>query len=175
MNRKLTLAPLLLLILAASGCGGSAPEAQTPASDTGGHEGDVMKQEMADDAMEKDAEAAETPPTTVDEQIALGQQLYGANCASCHGDAGQGVSAPPVVGKNALPLTAPETAKFRKGEFKTAGDVAKFVVSSMPPGKAGSLSADEYLAILAFDLHANGVELEHMVTLEGAEAIVLHP
>jgi hypothetical protein len=36
--------------------------------------------------------------------------------------------------------------------------VAAFVATKMPANKPGSLTADEYYAILAFDLKANGVD-----------------
>jgi S-disulfanyl-L-cysteine oxidoreductase SoxD len=94
------------------------------------------------------------------DQVADGQKLYGKHCAKCHGDAGQGgKKAPPVVGKDALPLDPPATAKVRKTQFHTAQDVAAFVATKMPANKPGSLTADEYYAILAFDLKANGVDV----------------
>lgn len=112
------------------------------------------------------AEPAQTAPTTsapqnFAAQVALGQKLYGEKCASCHGDSGEGKKAPAVVGisKGALPLDPPPTAKYRKQQFKTVADVADFVVKTMPPDSPGSLSADEYYAVLAFDLKANGIDL----------------
>jgi S-disulfanyl-L-cysteine oxidoreductase SoxD len=94
------------------------------------------------------------------DQVADGQKLYGKHCAKCHGDAGQGgKKAPPVVGKDALPLDPAPGAKVRKTQFHTAQDVAAFVATKMPANKPGSLTADEYYAILAFDLKANGVDV----------------
>ena len=91
-------------------------------------------------------------------QIAEGQKLFGHHCAKCHGDSGQGTKdAPPVVGASALPLDPPATAKVRKTQFHTAGDVLDFISANMPAKKPGSLKPAEYLAILAFDLKANGV------------------
>jgi S-disulfanyl-L-cysteine oxidoreductase SoxD len=94
------------------------------------------------------------------DQVADGQKLYGKHCAKCHGDAGQGgKKAPPVVGKDALPLDPAPGAKVRKTQFHTAQDVAAFVAAKMPANKPGSLTTDEYYAILAFDLKANGVDV----------------
>jgi cytochrome c len=94
------------------------------------------------------------------DQATQGGKLYAKHCAKCHGDAGQGTKkAPAVVGKDALPLDPPATAKVRKTQFHTAQDVAQFVATKMPAAKPGSLSADEYYAILAFDLKANGVDV----------------
>ena len=116
-------------------------------------------------------------PAFADEaQVQQGQKLYGKYCAGCHGDAGEGSKkAPPVVGKAALPLDPPAGAKVRKTRFHTAADVANFVVKSMPAKKPGSLKADEYWAILAFDLKANGVDVKEKVDPASAAKVVLHP
>lgn len=120
--------------------------------------------------------AAADPAAAAAEQIAKGGKLYGQHCAECHGDAGQGTSkAPAVVGKGALPKDPPAGAKLRKTQFRTAGDVADFVVKNMPGKKPGSLKAEEYWAILAFDLKANGVDLKQPVDEKVAPTIVLHP
>ena len=94
-----------------------------------------------------------------EEQAAEGAKLYAKHCAKCHGDAGQGKKGPPLVGKDALPLDPPATAKLRKTQFHTAQDVAAFVAANMPPKKGGSLTTDQYYDILAFDLKANGVDV----------------
>ncbi len=105
--------------------------------------------------------ASGTVPTTFADQVAMGQTLYGAKCKSCHGASGEGGKAPAVVGldKGALPLDPPPNARYRKTQFKTVADIAAFVVKSMPPTAPGSLSEEEYWAILAFDLKANGIDL----------------
>jgi cytochrome c len=104
--------------------------------------------------------AADTPGAAGADQAAEGAKLYAKDCAKCHGKAGEGTKkAPPVVGKDALPLDPPATAKIRKTQFHTAQDVAQFVSTKMPANKPGSLTADEYYAILAFDLKANGVDV----------------
>jgi hypothetical protein len=92
------------------------------------------------------------------------------------GGSGEGAKAPRVVGldKGALPLDPPATAKFRKAQFKTAADVATFVVKNMPPGGGSSLEESDYWAILAFDLHANGVDLPKKVDGSNASEVVIH-
>jgi mono/diheme cytochrome c family protein len=122
------------------------------------------------------AGAAGPEPRTFAEQVASGQKLYGNNCASCHGSGGEGPNAPRVVGleKGALPLDPPAGAKYRKTQFKTAADVAGFVVKNMPPNAGGSLEESEYWSILAFDLHANGVDLPTKLDAASAKGVVLH-
>jgi cytochrome c len=101
--------------------------------------------------------------------------VYGAQCANCHGASGQGAKAPRVVGlkEGALPLDPPPDRKYRKNKFVTVSDVADFVVANMPPNKGGSLPADQYWDILAFDLHANGIDLQQPLTPELAKTLTI--
>jgi cytochrome c len=145
-NRALV--ALLLPALAAVACGGATPAPQAPAAETS-----------------TPPASAATPsadaPSTFAEQVTLGAQLYGQKCAECHGASGEGNPGPRLVGldKGALPLDPPPSAKARKSQFKTVADIAAFVVAAMPPKAPGSLSEQEYWAILAFDLKANGIDL----------------
>jgi cytochrome c len=140
---------LLLGVLGAAlavACGGANTEAPPPSDASSAGPG----------------AGAAAAPTNFSEQVALGQKLYADNCASCHGASGEGTGdAPRVVGlkEGALPLDPPASAKFRKTQFTTVMDVGAFVVQNMPPNKGGSLSTDQYFAILAFDLKANGIDL----------------
>jgi len=115
---------------------------------------------------------SEPSPTTFSEQVARGGEEYGEHCAKCHGASGEGTAqGPAVVGASALPLDPPSGAKVRKTRFVKVSDVAEFVVENMPGDAPGSLSADDYYAILAFDLHANGIDLDKK--LDGAVAASL--
>ncbi len=118
--------------------------------------------------------APASPPATFAEQAQRGATLYADHCASCHGDHGEGGGAPAVVGlaKGALPL-APHAGSHRTEQFATAADIGGYVMKAMPPGKGGSLRDDEYLAILAFDLQANGVALERPLDLASAGKLVI--
>lgn len=121
-------------------------------------------------------EAPSPPLTDFPSQVALGQTLYGQQCASCHGAGGEGGKAPRVVGlaEGALPLDPPADRKHRKTRFVTVADVAEFVVANMPPDKAGSLHTEAYLAILAFDLQANGIDLgAEKLTMEKAAQLTI--
>jgi len=118
---------------------------------------------------------AHADPTPAKAQIDQGKKLYVKHCAKCHGDAGQGVkNAPPVVGKDAFPLDPRAKAK-RDVKFHTAADVFAWASKHMPAKAPGSLKQDEYLAIFAFDLDANGVKLDKPLDGEAAAKIVLHP
>lgn len=116
------------------------------------------------------------PLTTFTAQVTAGQALYAESCASCHGDAGEGGLGPRVVGlaAGALPLDPPADREVRKARFVTVADVATFVVATMPPDEPGSLDTEDYLAILAFDLKANGIDLgAEKLTLEKAQALTI--
>jgi cytochrome c len=108
-------------------------------------------------------------------QIERGKQLYTEKCAKCHGDAGQGTNdGPAVVGTSAFPLDPLPGAK-RTMKFHTAADVFTFASHTMPADDPDSLSVDDFLAIFAFDLTANGIELARPLDAAQAQAIVLHP
>ena len=159
---KWTLLAVAVVSFASFACGGEKAESAGPTTPTsGGGAGG----------------AAGAGPQTFAEQVSVGQKLYGEKCASCHGSGGEGSkNAPKVVGvdKGALPMDPPSTAKARKTQFKTAADVAGFVVKNMPPGGDPSLKEEDYWAILAFDLHANGVDLPHKLDASNATDVVLH-
>lgn len=108
--------------------------------------------------------------------VARGATLYGKHCAKCHGDAGQGTDkGPAVVGEGALPKDPRPGAK-RQVVFSTAYDIGAWAMKHMPADRPGSLAPEEYLAILAFDLKANGVELgTDPLTMERLPSIVIHP
>jgi cytochrome c len=113
-------------------------------------------------------------------QVGRGEKLYTENCASCHGDLGEGSITsrgriPPVVGPMALPLEPPPGAKVRKQPFRTARDLYEFVKTSMPPGMGNSLPDQEYLDIVVFSLKTNGVDLGgRTITTDALSALGLH-
>jgi cytochrome c len=146
-SRHVTLASLASLLLAVGAC---ATTSSTPAPSA-------------------------AAPASFADQVAAGQTLYTQNCASCHGDSGQGGKAPRLVGlkEGALPLDPPADRQARKGQFVTVADVATFAVANMPPKKAGTLTGDQYWAIVAFDLHANGIDLPAPITPAVASTLTI--
>jgi S-disulfanyl-L-cysteine oxidoreductase SoxD len=139
---------LLVLSVLASACGASPPDA-------------------------KSGENA-APPANFEQQVARGADVYAARCSTCHGKGGEGTAdAPAVVGPTALPLDPPSGAKFRKSQFVTVADVADFVVKNMPADAPGSLSTDDYFAVLAFDLNANGIELDKRLDADVAASLTI--
>ncbi len=124
-------------------------------------------------------QGASTPEPAADlpSQLDHGAKAYGARCARCHGDAGQGTEkAPLLVGKGALPLD-PRPGQKRTQPFHTALDVAAFATKNMPPDEdvRAEIPEADYWAVLAFALKANGVALNGPVDASSAAKIVLHP
>lgn len=74
------------------------------------------------------------------EQVAHGKIVYSSQCAMCHGDQLQGVSAPA--------LTGPPFAK----SHLNASQIRSVVATQMPLSAPGSLSADDYASIMAYML-----------------------
>ena len=150
MKTLFTLSSLLLLSLAACHHGAKTPPAGPP---TGGGGGDAA----------------------LTAQIDQGKALYVDHCAGCHGDAGQGTDkGPAVVGADAFPLH-PRDGSKRDVDFHTAADIFGWATKNMPADDPASLTTDQYLAIFAFDLTANGVKLTAPLDGPAAQAIVLHP
>jgi mono/diheme cytochrome c family protein len=120
----------------------------------------------------KGTRAEDTEPFTV--QAQKGGELYGRHCARCHGADGSGDVGPRLVGlkEGALPLDPPATREFRHTQFRTVADVAAFAVAKMPKDEPGSLAAEDYWRILAFDLKANGIDLKDQ-HLDGTLAATL--
>ena len=99
------------------------------------------------------------PPLTATAQIDQGKQLYVEKCAKCHGPGGEGTDkGPAVVGKDAFPLH-PRAGAKRDVDFHTAADVFAWATKHMPADAPASLSSEQYLAIFAFDVTANGINL----------------
>jgi cytochrome c len=116
------------------------------------------------------------------EQVEAGQHLFAEHCAKCHGASGEGnlrKNAPRLVGVaqgEALPLEPAAASKVRKSEFRTAADVERFVREHMPADAPGSLTEDQYWALVAFTLKENGIDLgkEHLDSTLGS-GVLLHP
>ena len=95
------------------------------------------------------AQAPTGPSVFTTEQATAGRGVYLARCAGCH--------LPDLQGRNeAAPLAG---ANFMTTwRARTAGDLATYIQSTMPPGGAGSLSPDDYVNVAAFILAANGAQ-----------------
>ncbi len=86
-----------------------------------------------------------------------GEELWVENCASCHGDFGEGAGAFPVVAGGEGTLTNRRPVKTVGSYWPYLSTVWDYVHRSMPFGNAQILSADETYAITAYILYSNGL------------------
>jgi PQQ-dependent dehydrogenase (methanol/ethanol family) len=94
-------------------------------------------------------------------QARAGEAVYARHCAACHGVRFEPApGSPPVVGAAFL-------ANWRG---RTLADLYTLVRTTMPPGAAHTLSAEEHLAAVAFVLQANGFPAGQV--LPGDEAML---
>jgi mono/diheme cytochrome c family protein len=104
-------------------------------------------------------------------QVEAGETSYAMHCAGCHGAELEGnpMAAPALAGRDngALPHE-PRPGSRRTIRFETVGDLADYVTMSMPPRMPGSLSSDEYWAVIALLLDRNGMARETAIDPEGA-------
>jgi alcohol dehydrogenase (cytochrome c) len=82
------------------------------------------------------------------EQVLRGQIVYSVQCALCHGDKLQGVSAPALTG-----------ASFAKSHLNVS-QIRNVVTTQMPLTAPGSLSQDDYASVIAYTLSYSCVKSE---------------
>ncbi len=87
-----------------------------------------------------------SPPVYTAAQADVGRSVYAASCGSCH--------MPDLAGRNEAPQLAGNNFRNTWGSRSTR-DLFEFIQSTMPP-TGETLSAEQYLAVTAFILQANG-------------------
>jgi quinoprotein glucose dehydrogenase len=80
------------------------------------------------------------------EQASAGEGAFAGNCARCHGVSLEGGQGPALAGERFI----------RSYETDTVRRLFEYMSLRMPQGAPGSLRQDEYLAMSAFVLQANG-------------------
>jgi len=138
-----------------------------------------------------------TPGNLARANEAPGAAVYKRDCAVCHGQRGEGLASnPSVMGPGALqkyardPSTTTNPAMQNiaeqqrksslptgadvRGTFQTAADVQRYVSQQMPlpKSKAGSLSPEDYWAVVTFMLMGHGVVVPPGGVNEGNAATV---
>jgi S-disulfanyl-L-cysteine oxidoreductase SoxD len=107
--------------------------------------------------------------------VAEGEVIYQAQCASCHGEFGEGVGRWPVLagGHGSLKSEGPE--KTIGSFWPYASTTFDYIKRAMPYGNARSLSDDEIYALTAYLLHMNDVVKEDFVLSRETFAKVVLP
>ncbi|WP_407080453.1 c-type cytochrome [Bradyrhizobium roseum] len=86
-----------------------------------------------------------------------GDEIFQAQCASCHGEFGQGVGRWPVLAGGAGTLKADRPDKTVGSFWPDLSTVFDYIQRAMPYGNARSLSSDEIYALTAYILTMNDV------------------
>jgi S-disulfanyl-L-cysteine oxidoreductase SoxD len=89
--------------------------------------------------------------------VAQGEKLFMDNCASCHGEFGEGAGRYPVLAGGKGSLTSDNPVKTVGSYWPYASTVFDYVRHAMPFGNAQSLSVDEYYSLVAYVLFLNDV------------------
>ena len=113
----------VVALLLVGGCGGPSPSSTTVTTTT---------------------TTATSSSPTFGQLADSGKTVFASACAKCHGDQGQGITGPTLVGASANLV-----------KYGTAQQLLSFVGTSMPLDAPGSLSHQEYLQLLCFLLVQN--------------------
>jgi mono/diheme cytochrome c family protein len=101
-----------------------------------------------------------------------GEELYLTNCASCHGDFGEGVDRWPALIGGRGTLNTDQARRTVGSYWQHAPAVFDYVRRAMPYTQPQSLTNDEYYAITAYILNLNELLPEDAVLdAEGLRAI----
>jgi len=87
--------------------------------------------------------------------VFTGEEVFADKCASCHGDFAEGVDNWPVLAGGFDTLADKDPVKTVGSYWPHLSTVWDYVNRSMPFGEAGTLSADETYAIVAYILYSN--------------------
>lgn len=89
--------------------------------------------------------------------VKQGDELFQAQCASCHGEFGQGNGRWPALAGGVGTLKADRPDKTVGSFWPDASTLYDYIRRAMPYGNAQSLSADETYALTAYVLYLNDV------------------
>ncbi len=110
-------------------------------------------------------------------QAQRGKQLYAEQCAMCHGSRGQGGTVPAAVqgfgGMKAPALVGPGSLDT----MHTAENFYSFIKAAMPLQSPGSLTQQDYLDIIAYNMEQNKAAKPDQtpLTMGNAAQVKLHP
>ncbi len=129
---------IIAMVFAVSACS-SAPPASSTAPSTS-----TSAPPSSSSSPSASASATAAGGQTYGQFANAGKTVFTNKCAKCHGDNGQGVTGPAVIGSNA-----------HLDKYNTAQGLLSFISTSMPFDAPGSLSSQDYLNVLGFLLVQN--------------------
>ncbi len=87
----------------------------------------------------------------------VGEEVFAAQCASCHGDFGEGIDRWPVLAGGFDTLNTHDPVKTVGSYWPYLSTVFDYVKRAMPFGNAQSLTNDEVYAVVAYILNMNEI------------------
>lgn len=88
--------------------------------------------------------------------VAMGQTVYEARCAACHGENGEGGAADPLAGGRGS-LTGKAPVRTIGSYWPYAPTIFDYIRRAMPYGAPLSLTNEESYAVTAYLLYINGI------------------
>ena len=107
------------------------------------------------------AQGGLAPLAFTDTQARQGRAVYGGNCAGCHGEALEGLDAPPLIGD----------AFVDRWSELPVGALFDYIMTGMPLDNPGTLSAQRTASIVALIAQRNGMEAGDDALPEDPEAL----
>lgn len=89
--------------------------------------------------------------------VATGEEVFGAQCAACHGEFAEGIDSWPALAGGEGTLTDRRPVKTVGSYWPHLSTVWDYVHRSMPFGAAQTLTPDDTYAITAYLLYSNGL------------------
>lgn len=105
---------------------------------------------------------------------AEGEKLFTSNCASCHGDFGEGVGRWPVLAGGQDTLKKDRPVKTVGSYWPYLSTVYDYIRRAMPFGNAHSLSNDDVYALTAYILYLNYVVEDEDFELSNKNFTTVH-
>ncbi|WP_420860628.1 c-type cytochrome [Algirhabdus cladophorae] len=104
-----------------------------------------------------------------------GEEVFAEKCAACHGDFAEGVDNWPVLAGGLDTLADEDPVKTVGSYWPYLSTVYDYVYRSMPFGEAGTLTADETYAIVAYILYSNDlIDDDFELTHENLASFDMH-
>jgi cytochrome c len=89
--------------------------------------------------------------------VKQGEEIYLAQCATCHGEFGESAGRWPILSGGSGTLASHDPVKSVGSYWPYASTVLDYIRRAMPYGNAQSLSNDELYAITAYVLYLNDI------------------
>ena len=100
--------------------------------------------------------------------VKQGETIYNEQCASCHGDFGEGIDRWPVLAGGGGTLKSDDPVKTVGSYWPYLSTVYDYIRRAMPFGQAQSLTPDQTYAVVAYLLYLNDIVSDESFELSKA-------